>query len=119
MTRIEPTAFSDRKAAKDLSGVLHCLEHYLEDDERRYGIEFEGSGVPYDYTCAHLLGLDSRPFLDDSVGSTAKAVLDRIDDPDAELVGTVVAEKGRVYLEDEHRTHVFELFRWYRLGTGL
>ena len=27
-------AFSDRKAAKDLAGVLHCLQHYLEDDER-------------------------------------------------------------------------------------
>src|SRR5215203_3123586 len=30
-------AFSDRRAPKDLSGVHHCLEHYLEDDERRYG----------------------------------------------------------------------------------
>lgn len=112
-------AFSDRKAAKDLGGVLHCLEHYLEDDERRYGIEFEGSGVPYDYTCAHLLGLDSRPFLDDSVVATVTSVLERLDDPDAELVGIAAAEKGRPYLEDDHRTHVFELFRWYRLGTGL
>jgi predicted nucleotidyltransferase len=112
-------AFSDRKAAKDLGGVLHCLEHYLEDDERRYGIEFEGSGVPYDYTCAHLLGLDSRPFLDESVVATVTSVLERLDDPDAELVGTAAAERGRLYVEDEHRTHVFELFRWYRLGTGL
>jgi predicted nucleotidyltransferase len=112
-------AFSDRKAAKDLGGVLHCLEHYLEDDERRYGIEFEGSGVPYEYTCAHLLGLDSRPFLDDSVVATITSVLVRLDDPDAELVGVAAAEKGRHYLEDEHRTHIFELFRWYRLGAGL
>jgi predicted nucleotidyltransferase len=112
-------AFSDRKAAKDLGGVLHCLEHYLEDDERRYGIEFEGSGVPYDYTCAHLLGLDSRPFLDDAVVATVTAVLERLDDPEAELVGTAAAETGRLYVQDEHRTQVFELFRWYRLGTGL
>lgn len=112
-------AFSDRRAAKDLGGVLHCLEHYLEDDERRYGIEFEGTGVPYDYTCAHLLGLDSRPFLDDSVVATVTSVLERFDDPDAELVGIAAAGKGRLYLEDEHRAHVFELFRWYRLGTGL
>ena len=51
--------------------------------------------------------------------SIVKAVLDRFDDPDAEWVGTAAAERGRIYLEDEHRTHVFELFRWYRLGTGL
>lgn len=112
-------AFSDRRAPKDLGGVLHCLEYYLEDDERRYGIDFEGSGIPYDYTGAHLLGLDSRPFLDDSVAAIVTAVLERFDDPDAELVGIAAAEKGRYYLDDEHRTHVFELFRWYRLGTGL
>jgi predicted nucleotidyltransferase len=112
-------AFSDRKAAKDLGGVLHCLEHYLEDDERRYEIEFEGNGVPYDYTCAHLLGLDARPFLDASVAAAVNAVLDRFDDPHAELVATAAADRGRIYLEDEHRTQIFELFRWYRLGTGL
>ena len=112
-------AFSDRKAAKDLGGVLHCLEHYLENDERRYGVEFGGSGIPYDYTCAHLLGLDARPFLDDSSSSTVKAVLDQLDDPDAELIGTAAAEGGQIYLEDQRRTQVFELFRWYRLGTGL
>lgn len=47
-------AFSDRKAGKDLGGVLHCLAHYLEDDDRRYGLEFDERGVPYEYTCAHL-----------------------------------------------------------------
>jgi predicted nucleotidyltransferase len=112
-------AFSDRKAAKDLGGVRHCLEHYLEDDERRYGIDFEGRGVPYDYTCAHLLGLDSRPFLDDAVVATVTSVLERFDDPEAELVGIAAAETGRLHVQNERRTHVFELFRWYRLGTGL
>ena len=28
-------AFSDREEAKDLAGALHCLKHYLEDDDRR------------------------------------------------------------------------------------
>src|SRR5690606_25846883 len=40
-------AFGDRKAAKDLAGVFHCLRHYL-DDERRYGAEHEGAGVPFE-----------------------------------------------------------------------
>jgi hypothetical protein len=33
---------------KELAGVFHCLEHYLEDDERRYGAEHDGEGVPYE-----------------------------------------------------------------------
>ncbi len=45
-------AFSDRRTPKDLAGVLHCLEHYLEDDERRYGVEHDDVGVPFEYTCA-------------------------------------------------------------------
>ena len=112
-------AFSDRKAAKDLGGVLHCLEHYLEGDERRYGVEFRGAGVPYDFTCAHLLGLDAGPFLDDPISATVSAVLDRFDSPDAEIVGIAAAEGRRLYVEDSHRVHVFELFRWYRVGVGL
>ena len=43
-------AFDDRRASKDLAGVFHGLQHYLEDDERRYGAEHEGKGVPYEYT---------------------------------------------------------------------
>ena len=112
-------AFSDRRAPKDLGGVLHCLEHYLEDDERRYGVEFDGAGVPYDYTCAHLLGLDARPLLDASISHTVRGVLDRFDEPDAHVVGIAAAESGRAWVDDDRRTHVFELFRWYRRGTGL
>ncbi len=40
-------AFSDRQEPKDLAGVLHCLKHYIEDDERRYGVDHNGEGVPY------------------------------------------------------------------------
>jgi predicted nucleotidyltransferase len=112
-------AFSDRRAPKDLGGVLHCLEHYLEDDERRYDVEFDGAGVPYDYTCAHLLGVDARPLLDASIGLTVSSVLDRFDDPDAHVVGIAAAESGAAWVDDDRRAHVFELFRWYRRGTGL
>ena len=80
-------AFSDRRAPKDLGSVLHCLEHYLEDDERRYGVEYGGAGVPYEYTCAYLLGLDARPLLDDAIIQAAGSVLARLDDADAQLVG--------------------------------
>jgi predicted nucleotidyltransferase len=112
-------AFSDRKEPKDLAGVLHCLEHYLEDDERRYGVEHEGQGVPFEYTCAHLLGVDGRPFLDESLSQAARGVLNRFSDSDADVIGLVAREKGWLAVDDEHRTEIFNLFRWYHLGTGL
>ena len=112
-------AFSDRKEAKDLAGVLHCLTHYLEDDQRRYGLDHAGEGVPYEYTCAYALRADARSFLDGLLRLTVAAVLDRFDEPDADIVGIVAREEGRGLAEDEHRFEIFELFRWYRLGTGL
>lgn len=112
-------AFTDRKASKDLGSVLHCLGHYLEEDDRRYGVDHDGAGVPYDYTCAYLLGVDGRPFIDTSVRQSATAILDRFDEPDADVVGIATGEKGRLYIDDEERTQTFELFRWYRLGAGL
>ena len=77
--------------------MLHCLAHYLEDDERRYGVEFEGAGVPYEYTCAYLLGLDARPLLDSAIGDAVQSVLARFDAPDAPLVGVAAAERGRAF----------------------
>lgn len=112
-------AFGDRRAPKDLGSVLHCLAHYLEDDDRRYGVEFEGAGVPYEYTCAYLLGLDARPLLDDAINDAVQRVLARLDAPDAQLVGVAAAERGRAFVDDELRAHVFELFRWYRRGVGI
>jgi len=112
-------AFSDRKAAKDLGGVLHCLEHYLEDDERRYGLDHDSEGVPFEYTCAYLLGVDGQRFLDDAVTNTVRTVLDRFDEAEADVVGIAAGERRRGLIEDRHRTQIFELFRWYRLGTGL
>ncbi|MEO8682371.1 MAG: hypothetical protein ABI665_25205 [Vicinamibacterales bacterium] len=112
-------AFSDRKAAKDLGGVLHCLEHYLEDDERRYGADHDGEGVPFEYTCAYLLGVDGQRFLDAALSNTVRPVLGRFDEPGAAVVGIAAREGRQGLLEDEHHQEVFELFRWYRFGTGL
>ena len=60
-------AFSDRQEPKDLAGVLHCLRHYIEDDDRRYGVDHNGEGVPYEYTGAYVIGVEARPFLEDSL----------------------------------------------------
>lgn len=111
-------AFSDRREAKDLAGVFHCLQHYLEDDERRYDVEHQGEGVTYEYTCAYLLGSDGRRFLDRLLSGAVSAVLDRFSDPDVAEIGIVARERGRL-IEDDKRSRIFELFRWYRLGTGL
>ncbi len=112
-------AFSDRRAAKDLGGVLHCLEHYLEDDERRYGLDHGNEGVPFEYTGAYLLGTDGQRFLDAALSNTVRSVLARFDEPEADVVGIAAGERRRDLIEDQHRAEIFELFRWYRLGTGL
>jgi predicted nucleotidyltransferase len=112
-------AFSDRKEPKDLAGVLHCLENYLEDDDRRYDVEHDSAGVPFEYTCAYLLGVDARRFLDEALSQAVTSVLDRFDEPDAEVIGIVAREQGWGLLEHEQRAEIFDRFRWYRLGTGL
>ena len=112
-------AFNDREQTKDLAGVVHCLEHYLEEDDRRYDTDHNGEGVPYECTCAYLVGVDARSFLDEPVSDATKSVLDRFDNQDAIVIGEVIQETGRFPVEDERRGEVFELFRWYRLGTGL
>jgi predicted nucleotidyltransferase len=111
-------AFSDRKAAKDLAGVLHCLEHYQEDDDARYGLDHEGEAVPFEYTCAYLIGFDGRSFHDDRLKGTVRVVLDRFDSPDADIVSLVARESGRL-IQDQDRITIFELFSWFRLGGGL
>lgn len=112
-------AFSDRRAPKDLASMLHCLEHYLEDSDRRYDAEHEGEGVPYEYTCAHLLGLDGRAFFDPSVSAAAQPVLAQFDDPDADVVGITARENGRFVPDEAYRSGIAQRFRWYRLGAGL
>jgi len=112
-------AFSDRKQPKDLTGVLHCLQHYLEDDDRRYGVEHQGEGVPWEYTCAYLLGAAGRQFLNTLLRDTVTGVLDRFSDPDAEVIGVIATEKGRMRIDAEERVQIFGHFRWYRLGAEL
>jgi predicted nucleotidyltransferase len=112
-------AFNDRKAPKDLAGVFHCLRHYLEDDERRYGAEHDGVGVPFEYTGAYLLGIDGRPFLSTQVSQTVGTVLGGFTDFDSEGVAIVAREQGRIVIEEEERTDLFEHFQWYRRGIGL
>lgn len=111
-------AFSDRKAAKDLAGVLHCLEHYREDDEARYGLDHGGEAVPFEYTCAYLVGFDGRRFHDHRLRETVRVVLDRFNDPNADVVSLVAREHGR-FIEEQDRITIFEILRWFRLGGGL
>lgn len=112
-------AYGDRKAPKDLESVLHCLRHYAEDDDRRYGVDHGGAPVPFEYTCAYLLGQEGRRLSDRPVARSVGRVLDRFDSPDSVVVGLVAREEGRVLGDDEHRMEIFELFRWFRLGTGI
>ncbi len=112
-------AFSDRKQSKDLAGVFHCLQHYLEDDERRYGVEHLGEGVPYEYTCAYLLGVDGRRFLDTPLRDTVTGVLDCFSDPHSDVIGGIARERGRVLIEDDEAVQILEHFRWYRRGAVL
>jgi len=51
-------------------------------------VEHDGEGVPYEYTCAYLPGVDAQPFLDDALSQAVTTVLDRFDDPDAEVIGS-------------------------------
>jgi predicted nucleotidyltransferase len=112
-------AFGNRRAPKDVAGVFHCLQHYLEDDERRYDAEHDGKGVPYDYTGAYLLGVDGRRFLDDQVTGAVIPVLDRFDNPDMPVISVIARERGHLPIEHDDRVEVFELFRWYRLALGV
>ncbi len=111
--------FGDRKQPKDLASVLHCLEHYQEEHDRRYGLEHEGEAVPFEFTCAWLLGLDARPLLDEALTSAVGPVLARFDDPDAEIVDRTAREKTGSVASDEIRADVFEQFRWFRLALWL
>jgi predicted nucleotidyltransferase len=111
-------AYADRKEPKDLGSVLHCLRHYREDDDIRYGLEHDSKLVPYEYTGAYLLGLDGRRFID-SVAGSVRPVLDKLDSPDATIVGIVAHEDGRALVQDEHRLEIFELFRWFRWAAGV
>lgn len=109
-------AFSDRKAPRDLAGVFHCLRHYLHDDERRYGLDHQGAGVPFEYTGAYLLGLDGRSFVDGDVTRTVAEVLRSIAEAEVDVAGMIAREQGSAAMDDDARADVFEHFAWYSRG---
>lgn len=112
-------AFGDRKQSKDLASVLHCQEHYQAEGDRRYGLEHEGRAVPFEFTCAYLLGLDARPFLDEALADAVRPVLARFEDSDAAIVDLTAREKTGSVATEELRAEVFDRFRWFRLALGL
>ena len=112
-------SFGDRKAPKDLGSVLHCLRHYAEDDERRYGLDHEHNAVPYEYTCAYLLGAAGRTFRDEPLSRAVRGVLARFDSPDADIVSLVAREDGLLEVDEDDRIEIAELIRWFALGTGI
>jgi predicted nucleotidyltransferase len=68
-------AYTDRKWTKDLDAVDHVLRHYADDDERRWGLEHEGTLVEYDYGPAYLLGIDGARFLGPGLNETRSPLL--------------------------------------------
>ncbi|MBI4484046.1 MAG: hypothetical protein HY652_14305 [Acidobacteria bacterium] len=114
-------AYSDRKLPKDLTSVLYCARHYADDerDDRPYGLEHEGSLVPYQVAGAYLLGQDGRKHHEERLRSAVVAVLDRFDSQDAPIIDQVGREEGRVMLEDSDRKEILDLVEWFRRGAGL
>lgn len=113
-------AFSDRRAAKDLGSIVHCLRHYDEDADRRYGLEHAGVLVPFEFATAYLLGLDAAVFVTDAgIRSVAGRVLDLFADADAAGVDIVARDEGRTNLEPSQRDEIASVFRWFRAGLGL
>jgi predicted nucleotidyltransferase len=113
------TAYHDRKAPKDLGSILHCLRHYEEGSDPRYGLEHNGELVPFEFTTAFLLGHDARPFIDDALTPTVATVLNDLSHEDSASVDRAARADGRMYVERTHHVEIVELFRWFRDGAGL
>jgi predicted nucleotidyltransferase len=100
-------AFTDRNLAKDIAGVLHCLRNYAEDDDRRFGLEHDGTLVPYEYGSAYLLGRDALPFVDDKWRHLVAPLLARLIEPGIDDDDDYRARENR------------ELWRWFSTALGL
>jgi predicted nucleotidyltransferase len=111
-------AFADRKEPKDLASVLHCLRHYAEDDDRRYGLDHDGEAVLFEHTTAYLLGQDGRRFHSVQLSAAVDGVLKDFDSPDAMVVELAAREEAGFFIEDERRQDVFDLFRSFRAGLS-
>lgn len=101
-------AFTDRKLQKDVRGVLHCVRHYAEDDDRRFGLQHEGVLVPYEYGSAYLLACDARPFMDDKLQELLVPLFEA-------LIPSEADSDDSSYREKEDRAYL----RWFRAGLGL
>ena len=113
-------AFSDRKAAKDLGSIVHCLRHYDEDADRRYGVEHAGVLVPFEFSTAYLLGLDAAAYVrDDRVRPLAAGVLDLFADADSAGIDLVARDEGRPNLEPSQREEIAPQFKWFRSGLAV
>lgn len=113
-------AFGDRRAGKDLDGVFHCAVHYLDaDEERRYGLDHDGAGVPYEYTSAYALGQDARRYLDEDVSRAVAPVLARLGEFHADAVRLLLAERGLRLPGNEQREEVVRTFHWFQAGLAL
>jgi predicted nucleotidyltransferase len=112
-------AFGDRREPKDLASVLHCLRHYAEKEDRRYGLDYNGDAVLFEQTTAYLLGQDCRRFLTAALSAAVSPVLNAFESPDASVVGTVAREEEGFGVDEGRMQDVFELFQSFREGAGL
>jgi predicted nucleotidyltransferase len=112
-------AYSDRGLAKDPASVLHCLKHYEETSERRYGLDHHGELVSYDVTTAYLLGQDARVFLSRDLRAIAASSVAPLVDLRSTQVAVLARETGRPIPSDADRNEVARLFHAFWEGAGL
>ncbi len=112
-------AYSDRSAARDPAGVLHCLLFYEEDADRLYGVEHEGVLIDFDLAAAYLLGLDARPLIDEPLAQVIRRTVSELSDPESPLGFLTVREYRGGASDDRLRTHSARLFHAYRDGLGI
>ena len=102
----------------DVAVVVQSLADFetLKDRLADYG--FTRTRVPH--RMQHRSGgfVDLLPFSESIAPGAVAGVLDRFSGQDADVIGVVAREKGRLLIEDE-REQIFEHFRWYRLGAAL
>lgn len=102
-------AFTDRKAQKDVEAVEHLLRNYAETDDRRWGLEYRGTLIDFDYGSAYLLGLDGRKFNDDNVAKVVGPLLTTLSD------GAGEADDA----EETWKPRREDLLLWYQRGLGI
>lgn len=103
-------AYTDRRLQKDIEGVRHCLRHYAEDDDRRFGLESGNELVPWEFGTAFLTGIDGAHFLDARLRATVVPLLERFLSEGIPVAQSYFADRAE---EDA------QYFHWYRRGLGV